>query len=219
MINMIQSYCTKQNVSTRSFYYEYFGFGTSGWHNATEYLPYASSTVNTNYLIPDGASNGSDLLGDNVDGDWGYHNRILNGANSSGIWRTLTVYEWNYLLEQRPNASQLKTIAKVEGRLGLLLFPDNYTGTVTQGTIVDYANSAWTALQEAGVVFLPCAGRRSGNNVVDNTIGHEGWYWTVNHNDNVSAKAIKITQNGIEYMMDTPASQGCSVRLVKDYVE
>ena len=40
-----------------------------------------------------------DIAGTNY--DWGVNNAISNGGNEAGLWRTLTIEEWKYLMESR----------------------------------------------------------------------------------------------------------------------
>ena len=58
--------------------------------------------------------------------DWGY-NAISNGGNEEGLWRTLTMDEWLYLLDMRNTTSGMRFAkANVEGVNGLLLLPDDW---------------------------------------------------------------------------------------------
>lgn len=79
-----------------------------------------------------------------------------------------------------------------ETRDGLILFPDNYDGSVGSGSYDSYYNknlwgdlnghpaevpfSDWEAMDAAGAVFLPFAGRRS-EFMVDE-VGSWGYYWS-----------------------------------------
>jgi len=74
-----------------------FGWGTSGSNNS----PTATSTTSTDYTV--GGTTGKSLAGTNS--DWGVYNKISNGGNVVGQWRTLTHDEMYYLLTQRPNSS------------------------------------------------------------------------------------------------------------------
>ena len=93
--------------------------------------------------------------------------------NVAGTWRTLSRGEWEYLLGSRSGLRYAR--ATVNGVHGLLLFPDGYalpTGYTTDGGIgmskvnvadITYPSETipaetWTAMESAGVVFLPAAG-------------------------------------------------------------
>lgn len=109
----------------------------------------------------------ADMMRNAVDG-----NNLLDG------WRLLTADEWQYVVNERPastlagmkNARYLK--CSVEGCHGLLLFPDEYVHpegvrmphriNINNVTTVfrryDFSATEWTALKEAGCVFLPASG-------------------------------------------------------------
>ena len=108
-------------------------FATSQWDYIGDANSNCSSTYNgwldlfgwstsaTNFGVSISTSN-SDYSGSFV--DWGT-NTIGNDAPNT--WRTLTLDEWEYLLNTRPNASSLKGVAQVNGVKGLILLPDNWT--------------------------------------------------------------------------------------------
>ena len=96
-------------------------------------------------------------------------------------YSTLSADQWDYLLFQRDKASSLKQIAKINGVVGILLFPDDWTGmpegctvdtktetefTDDEGTIIienyEYTLEQWAKIEDKGAVFLPGAGRRTG---------------------------------------------------------
>lgn len=74
-----------------------FGWGTSGYNGK---YPYMTSIENTDY---------GDGMNDIAvtDYDWGVYNKILNGGNKAGLWRTLTYSEWRYILNDRPHCENL----------------------------------------------------------------------------------------------------------------
>ena len=105
-----------------------------------------------------------DYNGDFV--DWG---TLVNEAD----WYTLSADEWKYLLNTRANAANLKQIAKVDGVVGIMLFPDAWTMPADVNVaaayddyfkvnIYNYTLEQWAKLEAAGAVFLPAAGRRTG---------------------------------------------------------
>lgn len=111
-----------------------FAWGTSGWDSgAKKYQPY--STTNSDYDYQPGGYDyqpGSgchkfnSLVGKYAKADWGVYNKISNGGDKAGIWRTLTKNEWWYLLAKRPNAKRLLLIGWVNDIKGLILLPDNW---------------------------------------------------------------------------------------------
>ena len=129
-----------------------FAWGTSGYRDR---FPYYSSP-NPKYYGK-GKSN--------IDGtsyDWGVYNRISNGGDREGMWRTLSVYEWDYLLTKRPNAWLLRTQGTVGGVDGIILLPDNWLergfDTLDYTKVYYFAPDQWDVMERAGAVFLPSAG-------------------------------------------------------------
>lgn len=101
----------------------------------------------------------------NIDGtsfDWGVYNPIINGGNVSGRWRTLSVYEWHYMMAMRPEAALLRFTAVVGERQGLVLLPDNWLArgldTIRPGESYRFTLDEWTSMERAGAVFLPAGG-------------------------------------------------------------
>ena len=58
--------------------------------------------------------------------DWGC-NAISNGGNTTNLWRTLTIAEWNYLLNTRTDASSKCGTGNINGVGGLIILPDSWT--------------------------------------------------------------------------------------------
>ena len=122
--------------------------------------------------------------------DWGT-NAISNGGNEANLWRTLTRYEWNYLLKTRTNADNLKGQATVADVHGYVLLPDSwtlpaglsFTASPNDWTTNDYTAEQWAQMEAAGAVFLPATGYRNPDIVY---VGEKGWYWS---SDVLSANA------------------------------
>ncbi len=152
-------------------------------------------------------------------------------------WHTLsggTSGEWDYLLNTR-SASTVAGVenarfakAQVNGVHGLILFPDSYThpdGVANPVGINEtgdagwngnsYNVADWTKMEEAGCVFLPTAGWRSGTTI--SGVGTRCEYWTTTH-DTQPNSALYL--NVVSGRMDTDAYShrytGRSVRLVQD---
>lgn len=148
----------------------------------------------------------ADITGVRANSDWGVFNSILNGGDETGMWRTLTMDEWTYLLNTREEASAKVGVGIVNGCYGMILLPDSWSLpeglsfqalsavnssieiTTVDKTIVynwsanNYDLSQWAKMEEEGAVFLPAAGAKndSNNNVVgDNRGGQYAIsYWT-----------------------------------------
>lgn len=163
--------------SSYSGWIDLFGWGHSGYGNQN---PYDSKS---HYPLVDGAEKG--IAGTNY--DWGVCNKIINGGNKEGLWRTLTADEWKYLVDQRPYAKNLRLLATVCGVEGLVFLPDDfvrpsdfsflpmsddsvYNGTYPSGTYFycsdntnfDYQENIyderqWSVLESLGALFLPIA--------------------------------------------------------------
>lgn len=124
--------------------------------------------------------------------DWGDYS-ITNGGESAYLWRTLSVSEWAYLLEERGTSSGKRfAIATVNGVKGMILLPDdwstsyyslsntnNWNAGYTSNTI---SSSNWENLLEShGAIFLPVTGYYVNN---EYTSGNdEGYYWTSSLNN------------------------------------
>jgi hypothetical protein len=141
-------------------------------------------------------------------------------------WRTLTKDEWNYLLTQRDNAANLRTLATVNDKSGLILMPDGWTAsgvslTITTANYTDntIGSSDWATLAGQGCVFLPAAGSRNGNWIM--SAGTKGHYWSsTSRSDGASLNSFKLVfmaddVNPIDY---TNRYTGLSVRLVSETV-
>ena len=175
--------CGNQNANNPSYtgWIDLFCYGTSGWNGsgATLYNPTDYSETVGNYFS-------GNLTGDNANADWGVYNAISNGGNKAGMWRTLTGDEWNYLVLQRDNASDLISLGSitidetpdgVTSIEGIIILPDDwnlpdgcaFTATSLTGTANVYSSSVgfftntytledWNKMQKAGAVFLPASG-------------------------------------------------------------
>ncbi len=111
---------------------------------------------------------------------------------------------------------------------GLIIFPDTYTlGTptgVTWGTInaASYWNTActcdgWTALENAGCVFLAPCGYRSGTVISYPGIGCR--YWSSTAINASQANNLKINENSLLPTSATQRDYGRGVRLVRTTTE
>ena len=118
--------------------------------------------------------------------DWG--NNTISGY-APNTWRTMTIDEWEYLLNGRPNATDLRAAAQVNGVNGWIFLPDNWIcpSGINFSPGLGYANNIfnieqWLQIEETGAIFLPSAGIRRGdkentNNTNDSDTPY-GRYWT-----------------------------------------
>ena len=155
------------------------------------------------------SSNPGDYSGDFV--DW--------GENIGTGWRTLSQDEWTYLFDTRTvnggkgNGKSYTLGQSVNGKLGIVIYPDNYTGDT-------YAGENWSTFESAGCVFLPAAGSRAG--VYAASIATEGRYWSSSYPSADAAYYMNFTSGSLkpssseESLNYFSRSNGCSVRLVRD---
>ena len=209
--------------STYSGWIDLFGWGTSGYNNK---YPYMTSINESDY--GDGDNNISD-----TQYDWGVYNKISNGGNEAGLWRTLTWSEWDYLFNTRNTSSGIRFAkARVNGVNGVILVPDDWNETTfslndTNKCHVGYSSNVvglmfWKdVIEPAGAVFLPASGERSGTYV--NDVGSLGHYWSVSYYDSDRAFCLYFSGSNLDPHFDDPGlspSQynsrfwGFSVRLV-----
>lgn len=223
-----------------------FGWGTSGWQGGVLcYQPYFTSEEYYYYYC--GGSFDNNLTGRYAKADWGVYNPISNGGNQAGLWRTLTIDEWKYLLYNRNTSSGMRyAMAQVNGVNGALLFPDDwkrstynisYADEMTHFTNNTIDETDWNSILEpAGVVFLPAAGFRYGTTVlsdviVENNVHSFGYYWSSSYtgydtsDHETSAAHVGISTASYSFgdclsdigWTDGQRSNGLSVRLVSDY--
>lgn len=174
----------------------------------------ASSTwyrVNQYGITSSSASSHADgygyVVNETMKRDWGE----LMGAG----WRTLSKDEWTYLFNTRTvngGTGEGKSYTKgqsVNGKLGIVLYPDDYTGS-------EYTGSAWSTFEAAGCVFLPAAGSRHGASVSD--VGIYGYYWSSTSDAPFNNLACNLSFDGssVNPASNYSRSSGCSVRLVQN---
>ena len=144
------------------------------------------------------------------------------GNTMGGDWRTLSKDEWNYLLTGRTNAANLRTLATVNSKPGLILMPDGWTAsgvslTVTKANYTDntIGSSDWATLEGQGCAFLPAAGCRNGTFVM--SVGKKGHYWSsTSLSDEAYSFKLLFEADDVDPTDYTNRYTGNSVRLVKD---
>lgn len=206
-----------------------FGWGTSGYNGVQPYTtagPGQSEQEGNNYP-PD------DIAG--TDYDWGQYNDIYNPSSGKidpkGTWRTPTASEWHYLLYTRRItvgnvAKKTYFLCTVNGSKGMIILPDNWDGSLFQGTM--FANAygivgkvdtykfnetstpKWSEMEAAGVAFLPAAGGRSRQDlgqeidadkypfIKPSNVGTRGGYY--------ASKAENIITQDLVHSYDNPAN-------------
>ena len=192
--------------STYNGWIDLFGWSTSttnfGVSTSTDYNDYSGSFV-----------------------DWGT-NQI--GSDAPNTWRTLTYDEWNYLLNNRNNASSLCGVAQVNGVNGLIFLPDNWTcpagvtfksgfhsnyGDLYYAAYQTFTADQWSKLEKSGAIFLPAAGYRYGTDVYG--VQNYGSYWSATENSSDNAYYLSFYSDEASMGLST-RDLGRSVRLVKD---
>ena len=205
----------KHISATSDYSIDLFGFGTSGYQGIN---PWTTSYNDEDYAP-------GDLYG--TDYDWGHYNPIVNGGLEAGLWYTMTMEEWDYLLHSRPKANELQGIATVNNIKAYILLPDawqqpsslSFTPLATSFSTNTYTADQWKKMEEAGAVCLPIGGWRDGNSVED--LDRYGHYWTS------TADPDDVVQAGEVYFGIDPGyttmlidwipskASGLSVRLVR----
>ena len=180
-------------------------------------------STNATYFGVSTSQSSNDYSGSFV--DWGT-NQI--GSDAPNTWRTLTSNEWEYLLNNRPNASSLKGVAQVNGVNGLIFLPDNWTcpagvtfksgfhssyGVEYYAAYQTFTADQWSKLESAGAVFLPAAGGRYGSIV--ESVQDSGSYWSATESNSIGAYYLYFYSDEA-YMGSGLRCYGQSVRLVKD---
>ena len=196
--------------------------------------PYGSLT--TNLYDGDGENAGK--------ADWGYNAISNGGNTQNSGWRTLknntTNNEWQYIFNSRTTANEINSTSNArytQARInindwavrGIILFPDGSIGDtpsgVTWGTINAAASNwttgttqcttaGWAALEAAGCVFLPAAGKYDDSGVSQAEIN--GYYWSSSYASDDNAYGMYFYSNEVNPQYSDARHYGLSVRLVQD---
>ena len=216
---------TGQNSTNQNVDRDLFGWGTSGWNNGnTYYQPWSTAGYEeSNYGQLYGPPGQYNLTGTYANADWGVYNPISNGGNQANQWRTLTQPEWDYVFNTRTTSSGIRYAkAKVNDMNGVILLPDNWSSDTyslsnTNSIVASYSSNTisatqWSALEQAGAVFLPAAGHRYGTSVC--YLGSDGSYWSASYRISSLAYGVLFYDAGLGTGYDTGRFYGRSVRLV-----
>ena len=181
-----------------------------------------------------------DISGTNY--DWGKYNAIYipqtGQTDPAGLWRTLTIDEWRYLLGTSGSTRGGKhtdwwifnkvTIQNAYGTnevKGLIIYPDgvreipalSVSLTKNNVTSVSISKADFDKLEAMGCVFLPAAGYREEVNVQQ--LQSHGNYWSSTHGNNGTAYYLVFrndNNNALNMVDPNHRYWGRSVRLVKD---
>lgn len=158
------------------------------------------------------------------------------GGVAAGTWRTLTRLEWWYLLSQRSgslapeigdNTDCRYALVNVNGVKGMMIFPDvfewpsameedvptTFNGCETKWNNVNYLDSDFEKLEQAGVVFLPAAGYRD---ETGSYVGSYGSYWSCScYDSSIAYNMLFRAGNVYPQWYSYKRCFGCSVRLVR----
>ena len=143
--------------------------------------------------------------------DWGTNPALI--ADLGEGWRTLSVDEWDYLLNRRivngyAGEGHSWIAARINGQYGLIIYPDNFTQQIaTLGVIPDSG------------VFLPAPGSRHGNRLYH--IGEECGFYRTSTPDETKwcARHLQFFQSYSQTLLSLGNSErelGLSVRLVRN---
>ena len=200
-----------------------FGWGTSGRdHGAVNYQPWCEiKDTKSNNLYNAYGNPEANLYDGTGEADWGY-NAISNGGNREGLWHTLTIEEWVYLICSRKTASGIRYVmATVDGVMGVVLLPDRWDSAdyafsavntkIDASSNVISGNDWKKVLEPAGAVFLPIAGMR----LIDRVRLVAGGYYTSSA-ATADAWHFGVTSGGFEFMATGHRGDGLSVRLVRE---
>jgi hypothetical protein len=215
------------NISeTNDGWIDLFAWGTSGFdHGAVCYQPWSILVDDSSYYAYGSAS--SNLFDQTGQADWGY-NIISDIGNQEGLWRTLTVEEWEYVFDLRATASGIRFVkAQVGGVNGVILLPDEWNTSFYTLNNINQKTASFTSnvislvnfeseLHYNGAVFLPAAGRRK-ENVVD-LEGTSGMYWSSTAWGVRTAFVVTMDSDLVEIYTTYRRYYGLSVRLVQDAI-
>ena len=184
-----------------------------GW--GTGQKPNTSTTYNTDYSSFN---------------DWG-NNAISNGGNTPNQWWTLSVYNWEYLFNNRQNAAGLRANGKVNGVNGCILLPDNWimpadmhfkpsNSTDSTAAPNNYTADEWVIMEMAGAVFLPVTYERTMTSWATSYcttvyVAQTARYWTSTPTN--SSGAYYFVPYGSPVKLLDNRYVGKAVRLVQDH--
>ena len=129
-------------------------------------------------------------------------------------WRTLTKDEWNYLIE-----NNTKGRATVNDKNGYIFLPNDWSGPAftpdpNNFTTNVYSGDDWTAMENAGAVFLPSGPARNGTYAL---IANDAKYCSSTSLNKDTSYVFTIYYNQSQSACTgTNRAYGCMVRLVSE---
>ncbi|MBR6178228.1 MAG: hypothetical protein IKQ70_10165 [Bacteroidales bacterium] len=143
------------------------------------------------------------------------------------MWTVLNCDEWNYILEQRPDAKQKRGGAIVDSIQGFVLLPDEWitpdgvNDLVTDYKIASkenvpntYTKEEWEKMELAGAVFLPYIGQLFGSWILSST-NYQSRSFNVNSGQGNVIQFYLLENDCICYDLFWPNNFGHPVRLVQ----
>lgn len=144
--------------------------------------------------------------------DWGTNPQLIEALGEG--WRTLTVEEWDYLLNKRSfngdtGLYNSYVTAVVDGQYGLIIYPDGYTDQMKDDDKIPDS-----------CVFLPGCGYREGSKVYD-TDSKRGRYHTASPHPTTPWECMTLSfyqdnGNNRARLVSFHRITGVAVRLVRD---
>ena len=210
-----------------------FGWGTSGYNNK---YPNLVTLTNSDY------GNGNNNIA-GTQYDWGVRNNIDNGGQG---WRTLSQYEWNYLLNERSGGNAPDINGTVDARYalirlsigggyisGMLIFPDEFAWPTEAGAAPNRINvshatndmdwlgaSTYTYNQFNALQNAGCVFLPASGwrNGSSNVryVGEHGYYWSSSYSDESNAYRLYFNPSMVATNSGSNRYTGFSVRLVKN---
>ena len=184
-----------------------------GWSANNTTAPFGVST----------STNAADYAGEFV--DWGIN--TISG-DAPGTWRTLSIAEWEYLLEKRPMAASLYGVAQVAGINGMIILPDDWVApdgiTFKTGFHQNdlafaqhqtFTEQQWLLMETAGAIFLPAAGIVSSNII---RAPMEGGHYQSSDTDSANTNYWIGFRSSYHTIQSSEACTRRSVRLVHDVI-
>ena len=217
------------------FIYKYASFGTVENADNTQTSPSYNGWID---LFGWGTGNNPTLLSQDLADyshftDWGSNpiqdkNGVTSGSN---VWRTMSKDEWEFLLETRNNAANLKGVGGIlrteprakEGFMkGIILLPDNWVCpnglNFNPADINVYTLSEWRQMEKAGAVFLPYTGeRRADDQRIWVAAAIDYWTSSIEGSTGEVYRIYLSVSTGQIYMTSySNQYEGYAVRLIRD---
>ena len=153
--------------------------------------------------------------------DWGSNSISGDKPNT---WRTLTKDEWEYLLNKRTDAKRLRSHAQINGINGFIFLPDDWVCPENIEFVLEakrysqqvFTTEQWEILEQSGAIFLPAAGRREGEKLID--FNSHGNYWSSTRKDSSTVEYFAFIPDECYVDARRNITLGRPVRLVRDTV-